>query len=203
MDITELMTTPVVAATPHMSVTDAVLLMLEGAATELPVVDDAGELVGIVGEADLFRARLGDEPVPLERMTFSNPDRGREIADIMRRPVLTVQTSDPVTLCAHLLGRHARSLPVLRGTEVVGLITRRVLLRALIRPDADIRTDVGALLASNAERVGQWVVEVFDGVVTLSGTDDLKSWQATELAEQVDGVSRVDVRLRTSPRTQS
>jgi CBS domain-containing protein len=199
MDITELMTTPVVTATPHMSVTDAVLLMLEGGATELPVVDDAGELVGIVGEADLFRARLGDEPVPLEQLTISNPDRGREVGEIMRRPVLTVQTRDPVTLCARLLGRHARSLPVLRGTEVIGIITRRVLLRALIRSDADVSADVAARLEPHTEQVGQWAVDVFDGVVTLSGIDDLNAWQATELAEQVDGVSRVDVRLRTSP----
>ena len=199
MNIAELMITPVVTATEHMSVTDAVLLMLEGGATELPVLDEFGELVGIVGEADLFRARLGEEPMPLEQMTVSNPDRGREIGDIMRRPVLTVQSRDPVALCAHLLGRHARSLPVLKGTEVVGLITRRALLRALIRADSDIRADVVALLGSNAERVGQWIVDVFDGVVTLSGTDDMKAWQATELAEKVDGVSRVDVRLSTSP----
>lgn len=198
MEITDLMTAAITTEI-GMTVTDAALLMIEAGVTELAVVDESHALIGIVGEADVFRARLGEEPMPLEHLMLSHPDQGRVVGDIMRRPVLSVQRRDTVGLCATLLTRHPRSLPVLEGTQVVGMITRRALLAALVRSDAAIKVDVTSQLAANNERVGEWAVDVLDGVVTLDGTEDMKAWQAVELGESVDGVARVDVRLRAVP----
>src|ERR1035437_9437776 len=56
------MSTPVVSVAPDTRVIDAVRLLLETNRRGLPVIDKAGELVGIISEGDFHhRAELGTD----------------------------------------------------------------------------------------------------------------------------------------------
>ncbi|MCQ4084810.1 CBS domain-containing protein [Streptomyces sp. RB6PN25] len=54
----ELMSSPVVCARPEWNVTEAARVMLDRSVKRLPVVDEAGRLVGIVSRGDLMRVFL-------------------------------------------------------------------------------------------------------------------------------------------------
>ena len=50
----EIMTTNIVAARPDMLVRDVAKLLLDHAISAVPVIDDAGKLLGVVSEGDLI-----------------------------------------------------------------------------------------------------------------------------------------------------
>jgi CBS domain-containing protein len=51
----QIMTKDVTTVTPHTSIEDAAKIMLQTHVSGLPVLDDAGKLVGIVSESDFLR----------------------------------------------------------------------------------------------------------------------------------------------------
>jgi CBS-domain-containing membrane protein len=60
LKVSDIMRTPVVSVAPDTRVIDAVRLLLETNRRGLPVINKAGELVGIISEGDfLHRAELG------------------------------------------------------------------------------------------------------------------------------------------------
>jgi CBS domain-containing protein len=61
------------------------------------------------------------------------------------------------------------ALPVLDADRLVGIVSRRDVLRALGRPDEEIAQDVRSLVESYTGRPGGWTVEVGEGVVRLTG----------------------------------
>jgi CBS domain-containing protein len=135
VEISQAMGAPAATVGPSTSLTDAVALMVNESVTELPVVDESGELIGIVGEADLFRARMTTEGGSWGAVSV-HPYADRIVSDLMRRPVISVRISDSFALCQLRLMGLARSLPVLDGPTVVGVITRANLLATFARDDA-------------------------------------------------------------------
>ncbi|WHT23358.1 CBS domain-containing protein [Crossiella sp. CA-258035] len=125
----------------------------------VPVVDEDGRLVGVLSEADVLRCRLDGEPPPR---------RDRRVAEAMTTEVVVTAPGAELTEVARTLveGR-LRSLPVLNGRVVVGVISRRDLIRALVRADAVIAEEVRHRLADLPGALWNWRLEVADGVVTL------------------------------------
>ena len=98
-----------------------------------------------------------------------------------------------------MLERRIKSIPIVRGRRVVGIVARRDLLEVLARSDEDIARDLEALLASELGTPSPYQVTVRDGSVTLTGPADPTSRRlATLLARGVPGV--VEVRLRRGVR---
>jgi len=56
--IFKIMSTDLIVAHPEMKVTDAARVILRSGIQKLPVVDDAGNLVGIIGNADVIRSQI-------------------------------------------------------------------------------------------------------------------------------------------------
>ncbi|WP_276252918.1 CBS domain-containing protein [Halomontanus rarus] len=56
--IFKVMTTDLIVAHPEMKVTDAARVILRSGIQKLPVVDDAGNLVGIISNADVIRSQI-------------------------------------------------------------------------------------------------------------------------------------------------
>jgi CBS domain-containing protein len=85
-----------------------------------------------------------------------------------------------------------RSMPVVDGPRLVGIVTRRDLVRTWTRGDVAVATDVQHQLELYGGR-GRWTVEVEGGSVTI--TDAMKNESdrhvATVLAEAVRGVTVV------------
>ena len=66
--IFKVMTTDLLVAHPEMALTDAARVILRSGIRRLPVVDDAGNLVGIISNADVIRSQI-------ERATPSKVDK--------------------------------------------------------------------------------------------------------------------------------
>lgn len=145
MRVKDFMTSPVVTVAPDSPIADAAKLMLDHRVSGLPVLDRGGRLVGIVSERDLLRRRC-NEPRPqrrhwLQLMTEctelgEEPARFRTltVGDVMTTGPLTVAESTSLEEAGKLLERHRiKRLPVMRGQQVVGVISRADLLRALPR----------------------------------------------------------------------
>lgn len=161
MDASEIMTSPVVSIRPDAAVVDAARLLVRSKVAALPVVDRHQQLVGIVSESDVFRARSVACGYSLGGTVQLTPDElPHYVSDIMHRQVLWVNARDSMQMCIQLMMRHqGRSLPVLHHSVVVGMVSRRDVLAALSRSDAtshreqDLRATAGSGAIDVRERV--------------------------------------------------
>ena len=107
---------------PSVSVFEALQLLAQYGVGALAVMEN-GKLVGVVSERDYTRkvALLGRN------------SKETTVADIMTRDVITVTPSTRANACMVLMSqKKIRHLPVLDGTEVVGLISIRDLMDDII-----------------------------------------------------------------------
>jgi CBS domain-containing protein len=168
------MTAPVITVRPTMSVKQAGRVLIDNAISAAPVVDDELQLVGIVTEADIMALETDDDPRDrLGRRDKADGYVPATVAEIMSTDVLALPPdTDAGEIARLMLDQHIKSLPIVDGGKVVGVVSRRDLLRALVRRDDDIRADLESLLLEEPETYGRWSVEVTDGVVTLVGPPD-------------------------------
>ena len=91
---------------------------------------------------------------------------------LMTSPAITIGPDATMPAAARLMeARHVRRLPVVDGQgKIVGIVSRRDLLRVFLRPDADIAADVRNMLGEILP--GEADVAVRNGIVTLTGTRD-------------------------------
>ena len=116
----DIMTERVVTTEPSCSVRSAIELLIQEQISGLPVVDGDGRLVGIVTEFALL-ATAYDDSIAEE-----------SVATHMTTDVLTVNADDPVRKIADLFIVHrVRRVPVMDGGRIVGLISRRDVLKAV------------------------------------------------------------------------
>lgn len=181
----DIMTTPVVTVTPDVSIREAAALLASHGFTALPVVDPDQHMIGIVTEADLLRAKYADQPVE-----FGDP-----VGQVMTVPAFGMGPGSAVTMLARvMLDDRVRCIPIVDGSRVVGVVTRRDLVRALARTDTSIAADVRRRLEIyGGARI--WAVSVRDGEVTIGAEfADVESDRiVTALAEAVPGVASAHV----------
>jgi CBS domain-containing protein len=186
----ELMSSPAVAVSPEMSIKQAAAVLVANDVTAAPVLDGAGDLVGIVSEADLLVHETPHDPRAHLRLLPDDPvPPPRRVSDVMSTDVTTVsEGADASDAVAIMLDLRVKSVPVLAGGRVVGVISQRDLLRALARDDAEIRGDVEERLRQNVEEPESYRVTVREGLVTVTGHNQRG---ATALVRTVPGVIRV------------
>lgn len=194
MLIREVMTTPVITVRPTDPVRAAIRTLYEHNVTAAPVLDVAGQLVGIVSEMDLLRGEFDPDPRASVRFRPGEPaPPPAVVSDVMTSDVTTTtETADVATLTEVMISQKIKSVPVVRGRELVGIVSRRDLLGVLTRSDQAIRADVVALLREQDPHGSGYSVEVRDGVVELGGgpAED-RHHLAERLARTVPGVVRV------------
>jgi CBS domain-containing protein len=219
MNALDVMTQSIVSVRPEASVLAAARLMLEHKVSGLPVVDADGALVGVITEGDfLRRAEIGAErrrPRWIE--FFTGPGQlaeeyiqasGRRVRDIMSAQVCTATEATSLREIAQLMEtRGVKRLPVMRGSEIVGIVTRADLMRAVVSlaedseapvDDADIQCRLEAELKRQPWAVPASMIKVSvkDGVVELAGVvRDVRQRQALRIAaEGIPGVRSVSDR---------
>ncbi len=192
----DIMTTDVITTVPEASVLEATRLVVQHRVAALPVLDDDGDLVGIVSELDLLRHRVLPDPTAhLLPAPAAGGPVPRTVEDVMTAAVHAVPLGTDAADIAEVLARTGvRSLPVVRGPHVVGMIGRRDLLRRLVRPDIEVATGVVRALGEQQRSIGRWEVEVVDGEVQLSGGPPEQADVAGAVASTVTGVARVSAR---------
>jgi CBS domain-containing protein len=194
--VKDVMSSPVVTVPPGMRLKEVADLLVRDGISAVPVVED-GQLVGIVSEADLVPLELAPDPrahlIPPTDLPAQLP---KVAAEVMTRTVVTLpEQADAADAGRLMLERRIRSIPVVRGRRVAGIVARRDLLKVLARSDEDIARQLEALLAAELGSPGRYRVTVHDGVVDLTGSRDLlEGGLATRLARGVPGV--VGVRSR-------
>ena len=195
MRVREIMSSPVVTVPPGISLKEVANVLVVRGISAVPVVD-AGELVGILSEADLVPLELAPDPrAHLAPLPEAAPTASRIASEAMTRDVIALPEEADVADAGRLmLERRIKSIPVVRGRRGVGIVARRDLLEVLARGDEEIARDLEALLAAELGSPGPYRVTVRDGVVDLTGpADPVDRRLATLLARGVPGV--LEVRL--------
>jgi CBS domain-containing protein len=220
MNALDVMTQSIVSVRPEASVLEAARLMLEHKVSGLPVVDAGGALVGVITEGDfLRRVEIGAErrrPRWIE--FFTGPGQlaeeyiqasGRRVRDIMSAQVCTATEATSLREMAQLMEtRGIKRLPVMRGSDLVGIVTRADLVRAVVSlaedsapaavDDADIHRRLEAELKRQPWAVPASMIKVSvkDGVVEFAGVvRDERQRQALRVAaEGIPGVRSVSDR---------
>lgn len=198
MKARDIMTTDVVAVRIDTSVREAAAMLTEHGIASMPVLDDTDRVVGMVSESDLLRGRLPHDPTAYARRddedTADSADPPSTVCDVMSEVAVCMGSdADAADIAETMLENRIRALPIIDGARLVGIVSRRDLLRSLTRDDALIAAEVRDRLAELAGTPRRWHVTVRDGVVRIAGRfDDRGQHDAvTLLARTVPGVVRV------------
>ncbi|MFQ5657844.1 MAG: CBS domain-containing protein [Candidatus Methylomirabilales bacterium] len=216
----DLMTTEVITATPQTSVEALTRLLLDSGVSAVPVVGAGGEVLGVVSEADLVHrlrspsrkkwwlAFLADR---VELASEFARIHGRRVEDLMHQPAVTVTEETPVEEIARILEEHRiKRVPVVRDGRLVGIVSRRDLVRALAMRPAAAPAEVLPNDMEIERRVSEelrrtkWLgypsvqVRVADGIVSLEGfVDHAEVRRALRvLVENTTGVRGVEDHLQ-------
>jgi CBS domain-containing protein len=145
--VAEVMTRDPLTVTPDTPLTDVIRTIAERKISGLPVVDDAGKLVGVISETDLMWRETGVTQPPYIMLLDSviyleNPGQyerdlhkalGQTVKEAMSQKPITITPEKPLREAAQILHEHKiHRLPVLdRDGQVVGILTRGDVIRAM------------------------------------------------------------------------
>lgn len=108
---------------PDMPILDAIASLLKNHVTGAPVVDEDGNMVGMLSEKDCLKL--------LTRGVEADVPDGT-VASFMTTDITTISPDTDVYFAAGVFGKHDfRRLPVVEGGKLVGAITRFDLLRVI------------------------------------------------------------------------
>jgi CBS domain-containing protein len=214
MRVKDVMTPNVICVGVDEPVVKAARLMLQNRISGLPVLNNQGDLVGIVTEGDfLRRGELGTQRHRPKWLEFIlGPGRlaqeyvhtaGRKVEEIMTPDPCTIGEDETLEAVVEMMERRrVKRIPVTRAGRLVGIISRANLMHALaslardVSPppgdDSAIRDNILAALARQdwAPHVN---VIVKDGLAELRGiiSDDRQRQALIVATENVPGVKQV------------
>ncbi len=139
--IEDVMTRHVVTVHPETRVQEAARLMIVHRISGLPVVDASGRVVGMISDGDLILRQKRPSLRPWWRSFFDNGERlardyqkrvGLTVGAVMTRPALVISPVFGIETAAAILdNRQIRRLPVVRDGQLVGIVSRGDLIKAL------------------------------------------------------------------------
>jgi len=144
MKVKEVMDTPVVSVSPHTRYEEVARILYADHISGVPVLDDAGVLVGFVSEKDIFRILY-----PWYQSYYEHPEhytdmearesKAKDIKDtpvsvFMKKNIVSVSPHDPVMKAgALMLSRDVNRLPVVEDGVVVGVVSRDSIYKAVLK----------------------------------------------------------------------
>ena len=195
MQAKDVMTTGVVTVGPESTVREIAGILADKGISAVPVVDDAGTILGIVSEGDLIhRQEIGTLQkqrswwlLSLSKTEAAAVDyaksHGMHAHDIMSRDVVTVLENTELAEVAEVLEtKRIKRVPVVRDGVMVGIVSRANIVQAIAaRPEgahAPVSGDDGSIRLKVIENLeghpwsSPWSNTVFvsNGVVDLYGT---------------------------------
>jgi acetoin utilization protein AcuB len=203
MNVGRRMSHPVITVQPNTPITKVHELMAQEKIHQTPVVKN-GKLVGMVSEKDILKAY----PSPVTTLSVWEITSLLEkitVKDIMAEKVFTVQEDTPIETAARLMvDSEISSLPVMRGKELVGIITESDLFSVMfemlgarhpgVRFSALLPNQPGQiaqLTGAIYEQGGQIVaLSIFEGDSSSNGLVTLK----------VAGIGQAELKKLVEPR---
>jgi CBS-domain-containing membrane protein len=204
--VRDLMTTPVVTVRQDTPFKVIVTRMLAARAATVPVIDDAGLVLGVVTARDLVARKAG---LVRHRAALAGLRQhgGREEAaastagQLMASPAATIRADATTQQAACLMYRHrVTALPVTDAAgRLIGIIGQDDILGTFTRPDEAIYREVteGVIGRDFMMNPQAFTVIVRQGIVTLAGcpeTDEV-GHSLAEAVRRVDGVIALPDRL--------
>ncbi len=178
-----------------------------------PVLDEAGQVIGVVSESDLL-AKLalggGEDGTPgmiagILHQHQVEKARAVTAGELMSSPAATVSPDDTLEHAARLMYvRKVKRLPVI-GTDgrLAGIVSRADVLAVYDRPDVEIGEEIRADISACESQAdaARFDVSVTDGVVTLTGRPRTctQGHDIVRRARHVRGVVAVRDRLDYPP----
>jgi CBS domain-containing protein len=194
MLVREVMTTDPVTVRAGTTVKAALRLLDENDISSLPVTDEHGRICGVVSEADLIRDLVGPDQ-RLHEIPIADPEPSHGYVDeVMTTHAITVHPDTDLAQAVELVtSTGIKCLPVVdEHDRVLGVVSRRDVVRMLARADETLEQEVDALLVSAG--MSDWLVDVHDGIAEISGPASARERTlAKTLARTVPGVVAVTV----------
>lgn len=157
MKVKDIMTEPAITISEDTPLYEIAQIMLDHRIGGVPVINEAGDLTGIVTESDftakekcvpfsmfrapqLFGTWLGNDAEGLYEGARNIPAR-----EIMSTNVVTVKENDSIEAVLNLILKHdINRIPVVRDRKPVGIVARHDLLRVMKVNEARATHGVGA-----------------------------------------------------------
>lgn len=122
--VSDYMTRDLISFTPEQNITEVIETIIANKISGAPVINRDKELVGIISEKDCLRVILDD-------VYHNLPPSERNVSNYMSKKVVTVDdTMDVVEVANLFLNSNFRRYPVVSNGKLVGLVSRRDILRA-------------------------------------------------------------------------
>ena len=214
MLVRERMTRHPVTVSPEASISEALDLMRREKVRRLPVLDKRGRLVGIVLEKDLLYA----SPSPATSLSIYEMHyllSRLTVAEVMSQEVITVDEITPLEEAARIMtDNRIGGLPVMRGDQLVGIITETDLFKVFLEmlgarekgvrltlqvPDqkgvlASITSAIAALGGDIVSLSTFWGEDLTTGVITVKVREGTATKRQLVEAMEELGLEVVDIR---------
>ena len=145
--IADAMTRDPVVVRAETPLNEAIQILAERRISGLPVVDDSGQLVGIISETDLMWRETGVTPPAyimfLDSVIYlQNPAKherelhkalGQTVGEVMSSEPISISPDKPLKEAAQIMHeKEVRRLPVIdEAGQVIGILTRGDIVRAM------------------------------------------------------------------------
>lgn len=151
MKVREVMTRDVVSVRPEQRLGEVAETLASRGISGAPVLDERGNVVGVVSEADILLKERGADASRsnlLRRLFEVDTELDRKLAartagEAMTSPPVVIEAGRSVHQAAvRMVDEGVNRLPVLEDGKLVGIVTRGDLVRAFARSDLDIETEI-------------------------------------------------------------
>lgn len=204
--VADVMNSPVLTVDPETLLGEVARVLVENKVSGLPVVDALGHVLGVITEADLLPK---EEDALLKPRALFEGVRGAKLRakreavtarQAMTEGAISVDPACSLRAAARMMdSRKLRRLLVVAEDEgLVGIVSRRDIVREFTRADSELHREIVHRLRERMGVAGVRVrVSVEDGIVDLTGVvrsrDDLE--RARALAAATRGVLTVRDRV--------
>jgi acetoin utilization protein AcuB len=146
MLVGERMSKPVITIRPEVPIQEALNLMHKEHVRRFPVIDHHGRMIGLVSESDLMNASPS-EATSLSVWELNYLISKITVERVMTRKIITTSEDIPLEEAARIMADNKiGSLPVMRGDNLIGMITEtdlfKIFLELLGAREAGVRVTV-------------------------------------------------------------
>ena len=193
MNVGRRMSRPVITVEPNTPITKVHELMTHEKIQQTPVVKN-GKLIGIISEKDILKAY----PSPVTSLSvweITSLLEKIKVKDVMVEKVLTVAEATPIEDAARLMvDNQVSSLPVMRGKELVGIITKSDLFRIMFEMLGARKPGVrfSVLVPNQPGEIAQLTQAIYEkgGTILALSTFEGDSSANGLITVKVDGVAQ-------------
>lgn len=202
MNVGRRMSHPVITVPPSLPITKAHELMAREKINQCPVVKN-GRLIGLITEKDILKS-YPSSATTLAVWEITSLLEKIKVEDIMLKEFATVQEDTPIEEAARILvDQKISALPVLRGKELVGIITEADIFKIMLEMLGARRPGVrfSVLMQNQPGEIAKLSQAIYQhgGDITALSTFEGDSTSNFLIAMKVDGIEQAKLKALVEP----